>query len=178
MRKEYLFFYLLGIIGLFPIFGFVIGLCLVIYGIIKDKKSIVFIGIIDMSITIILVVVLLYFSKNTKSFQPVAIDSSINNLNSLVESIEFHNYAHGQYPDSLGEIKFLNPLYNDVDQIQVIVGNEERKYKYSKVDSGYYLFSLGVDGVEFTSDDVFPTNTNDIKTGYLVSPAHESLEEL
>src|ERR1700733_1635193 len=97
--------YLLGILCLIPLIGFIAGLVLLILGIahFKDRVFIIM-GAIGMLITIGIYGSLIYFSLNTTSFRPVFVEAAQSELNDLVKSVEFYKLQNGSYPDSLQQL--------------------------------------------------------------------------
>ena len=91
------------------------------------------------------------------------------NMNGLVQSIEFYKLQHGRYPESLSDLQesFKEQtalfIYDPTDPITFqVTGRKEnqkpRTFFYERVadGSGYYLLSVGIDGIPFTADDLLP----------------------
>jgi hypothetical protein len=170
MKKERRVYYFLGIIGLMPWIGLLTGIYLIISGYKLRVRAFTFIGIVNVSITILMLTTLMYFTMNSETFHQAAKEGSEMRLNELIKSIEIYKLNHAGYPDSLNQLTFFDPLFTDMDPMQATIENSDKKFKYYKILDGYYLFSAGVDGIEFTEDDLYPSDEIIINTGYKVSP--------
>lgn len=79
-------------------------------------------------------------------------------VNVLVKEIEFYKMQHGQYPKELEDLRENNDLVSIVDPILLSNSvNGNLNYRYEKVGAGYKLYSVGVDLIDDTNDDIFPT---------------------
>jgi hypothetical protein len=83
-------------------------------------------------------------------------DAAEIQLTILVKEIEYYNIQNGRYPDSLPQLSKNSTSVTTFDPIQSRIKSKNSNYYYSRVDSGYFLFSAGYDGLPFTSDDVLP----------------------
>jgi hypothetical protein len=152
--------YLLGLLCLLPLIGALVGIGLILYGIFKYKdKWLVAIGIGGLIITIGFYSFLFYnlkYGVNTaKGFATI----SQNELNSLVKNIEFYKIENGVYPDSLEQLRKPDEVININDPLLIrkMDNNIKTTFQYEKIGNKYTLFSVGIDGVPNTADDIYPT---------------------
>ncbi|MBK0379088.1 hypothetical protein [Mucilaginibacter segetis] len=147
--------YKLGFLGFIPLIGGIVGVILFIEGVFKYKdRKLIFIGIADIMFTVIVYSFLYFFGNSFFSRKQFA-DISQNQLNSLVENIEFYKLKYGDYPDSLQQISNDNTTVSIFDPTQSPRGTNPN-FRYQKFDDGYYLFSAGPDEKPNTDDDIFP----------------------
>jgi hypothetical protein len=79
-------------------------------------------------------------------------------MDQLVKNIEFYKKEYGVYPDSLEQLTKDQQFLFINDSVQSY--NKSKygdKYIYKKAGAKYILFSMGVDGIPFTKDDIFPS---------------------
>lgn len=160
-----------GWIGIIPNFGFIAGLILLYKGLFnyKDKKLVV-IGIADILFSIIFWSVLFYQMNHGDWFSDSNSKFAQTELNSIVKDIEFFKSQNGSYPESLYQ-------FNKTDQLIFIndpflltnLDTMNRNFNYKKIRDKYTIFSVGVDRIPNTLDDIYPTVTNDdtIKFGFI-----------
>ncbi len=150
--------YYWGFLGFIPNVGLVAGFVLLFKGLFtyKDKK-LIGIGIADILFTAIFWYVFINFVTASSVFDKPHAQMAQSELNSIVKSIEFFHQQQGIYPDSLGQLKaedefvflhdpFLSPENNSY-------------FHYSKIRDKYTLFSVGIDRLPNTADDIYPTAT-------------------
>lgn len=58
------------------------------------------------------------------------------------------------YPDSLEQLLQFDKLAFISDPISA---TDDVKFYYQRLDTGYILFSTGIDETPFTNDDIFPS---------------------
>ncbi len=147
-----------GYFGLIPLIGFFVGIGLILLGAIKYRNGkLVLIGIAALFPTI-----LIYGSMILYDYSPSGRNSwtAFNrpNLDQLVINLEFYKKEHKAYPDSLEDLvkeKYVG-IYDPVQGFSK--SPYGKKYYYRKVGDKYLLFAMGVDGIPFTNDDIFPSN--------------------
>ena len=91
-------------------------------------------------------------------------------VNDLVKDIEFYNIQHGVYPNKLEDLQENDKLVSIVDPILLNHSTEGNlNYHYEKVGDRYKLYSVGVDRIDNTADDIYPTleNTDSTKIGFI-----------
>ena len=153
--------YLLGLIGVVPLAGAVVGLGLILYGIFKYKdKWLVLIGAAGIVWTVAIYAIFTSYSKpgNFKNQMNQAMNETAQfYLNNLVKDIEFYKVEHGAYPDNLQQIEDKNGFVPVTDPTQSSFGSKKAAYfNYKRVGDHYYLFSSGQDGIPNTADDIYP----------------------
>ncbi len=150
----------------------IIGLIISIYIFLNKRKlngvlvrPFVIIGIV---INSVLIGAFIYLSINDSYFRESEEQLAKIKLNNIVKSVEYYNLINSEYPDSLSELKLEDPLELNIDFIQVSKSRQEVTFYYSKIGSEkYFLFSRGMDGIEFTEDDIFPTLSGSERTGLI-----------
>jgi hypothetical protein len=148
--------YWLGLLCLIPLVGAMVGTGLLLYGLLKYKdKWLSIIGAAGIAWTIIVYSTLFYVGTHASVFKKGFADIAQMQLNSLVKNIEFYKLAHGQYPDSLGQLFQDDKLAPINDPIQGLKF-KSTYFNYEKVGDKYSLFSSGEDGLPNTKDDLFP----------------------
>jgi hypothetical protein len=149
--------YLLGLLCLIPLVGAFVGLGLLLYGIIKYKdKWLSLIGAFGILFTVALYSGLFYYMKYGDLSKQGFASISQMQLNSLVRNIEFYKLQHGQYPDSLKQLRKEDPFVPIDDAIQTVQGRGYSEYNYKRFGEKYILFSSGQDGIPNTKDDLYP----------------------
>ncbi|MDI3320309.1 hypothetical protein [Pinibacter soli] len=94
--------YVLGILCLVPILGFIAGIVFFILGIVYYKdKWFSLMGVFGILWTIALYVILFYVAFFSSIGKQGFAGLSQQNLNGLVSEIEFYKTQHGSYPDKL-----------------------------------------------------------------------------
>jgi type II secretory pathway pseudopilin PulG len=124
----------------------------------KTRKLFIGIGILMLSL-IIYISVSEIQKKNEKQL-------SQNLLNSLVKDIEFYKNQNGKYPESLQQLEKRDDFVFNVDPIQ---GKANSYYNYVNLGNKYLLFSSGFDGIQNTTDDLYPKIVNLKNVGWTKS---------
>jgi hypothetical protein len=151
--------YLWGILGFIPIVGVFVGVILIILGVFRyGNKWLVIIGSSCILLTVIFYVNLLdnlkTVTKDKSNFAPI---SQIG-INDLVKEIEFYKVTHGVYPNHLDDIQESEEIISIIDPILLSNSTEgDLNYRYQKIGDKYKLYSVGIDMIENTSDDLYPT---------------------
>ena len=165
---------LLTIVCLIPLIGAFVGLILICLGIFdyKDRK-VIRIGALGIAVSVIVYGSLFYFLFHRGIFDDSRIKIAKEELKQLIIGIDFYKYRTGKYPDSLEQLEGKGYNYLIADPIQVINNDleESTDFYYQQVDSGYYLFSSGLDGIPFTNDDILPELGKDsgiVKSGLMI----------
>jgi hypothetical protein len=159
--------YAIGLFGLIPLIGAIVGVALILYGIFKYKdKWLVLIGAAGICVTIAVYSFLNYANnKNLFSNGFVVIDKG--KLNSLVKEIEFYKMQKGAYPDSLEQLDIKDQFVNAFDPL--MSHEKNNKFNYHLIGKGYTIFSSGIDKTLNTGDDIYPTLTIDTtKMGLII----------
>lgn len=151
--------YLLGLLCLIPLLGALVGIALILYGILKYKdKWLVIIGAAGIALTVFVYGYMFYNLKYGKDTARGFAVLSQHSLNSLINSIEFYKMQHGDYPDSLEQLSkkdekviILDPLL-----MRKMDSKADMNFRYEKLQNRYTLFSVGIDGISNTPDDIYP----------------------
>ena len=158
-----------GWLGLIPLIGAFVGFGLVSLGVFKYKdRKLVFIGIADILFTVF-IYGSLFLYMNSDSAREKWSSVIPDQLNGLVKEIEFYKLQNGEYPDSLDQLLPSNKLSMIYDPVSAKAFGQKKKYNYRKDDNHYILFSSGIDMIEKTGDDIFPS-IDTVKTGLIKSP--------
>jgi len=132
---------------------------LILLGLIKYRdKRLVLIGVAALLPTI-----LIYGSLFLYDFSPSGRSNwtSFNKpqLDELVKNIEFYKKEFGSYPDSLEELTKDQQFLFIKDPVQTFTKSKYgNNYYYRNEGNKYLLFAMGVDGVPFTKDDIYPSS--------------------
>ncbi len=163
--------YLWGILGFIPIVGVFVGVILIILGVFRyGNKWLVIIGSACILLTVIFYVNLFDNLKTeTKDKSNFATLSQIG-LNLLIKEIEFYKVKHGVYPNQLEDLQESENIISIIDPI--LLSNSTKgdlNYRYQKIGEKYKIYSVGVDMIDNTSDDLYPTIsiTDSTKIGFI-----------
>lgn len=161
--------YSLGFLGLIPLVGFFVGIALILNAIFKYKdRKLFFIGLFGVVFSLIIYGYLFYDMKYGKESGSQFAKMAQNDLNSLVNQIELHKLSKGVYPDSLSELREIDPyiLISDPLLLRKMRNNSDNNFFYKNHGVRYELFSVGFDGLPHTEDDIFPNLKGNIKYGW------------
>lgn len=155
--------YALGIISFLPLVGAIFGLIFLLIGIVKYKsKKIILISVIGILISVLLTFAVYksfinFTEQMNKDLEPALELFSQFGLKSIVKEIEIYKIKNGQYPDSLEQLELDNSMI-DINDLFLPAADKTKggKYFYQKVDDRYYLFSVGLDKIPNTTDDINP----------------------
>jgi ABC-type transport system substrate-binding protein len=148
-----------GFLGLIPLIGFFVGIGLILLGTVKYRnRSLVLIGIAAL-VPSVLIYGSLYLYNFTPSGKSNWTSFCKPQMDQLVKNIEFYKKEHDVYPDSLEQLTKDQQFLFINDPVQTFTKSKYGdKYIYKKEGTKYILFSMGVDGIPFTSDDIFPSS--------------------
>jgi hypothetical protein len=154
--KPPLAIYLVGILGVVPLIGAIVGFVLIILGIAAYRSwKLIVIGGIGILWTAGLYGTLFYigfFSNWGRSgFASIAKDD----LTNIAHELEFYKIENVDYPDSLQQLSRKNTFIFIADPTQFSF-KKTIYFQYAHRGDHYTLFSVGLDGVAHTSDDIFP----------------------
>jgi len=146
-----------GFLGLIPLVGIIVGVVLILLGAIKyGNKKLVLIGIAAL-IPSFIVYGFLYTYNFTPSGKSNWTTFNKPQLDQLVMNIEFYKKEHKVYPDSLEVLSKDQIFLSITDPVQTFSGSKYGiNYYYKNEGNRYLLFAMGVDGIPFTDDDIFP----------------------
>lgn len=164
--------YLLGLLCLIPLIGAFVGLGLIFYGIFRYKdRKLVIIGSIGLIITVAVYSFVFYNLKYGKNATNGFAKISQTELNSLVKSIEFYKLQKGTYPYSLEQLRESDKMVLIYDPLltRKMDNNIKTTFEYKKIGEKYTLFSVGIDGIPNTADDIYPivSDKDSIKFGLI-----------
>ncbi len=151
--------YLLGLLCLIPFAGKFVGIGLFLLPLIlyRDRR-LALIGLMGFFLAVgIDRAVSPVFLRSPISQQGFAFSSQLQ-LNNLIKNVEFYKLQHGQYPDSLPQLRNDDktaPIY-DVLPFKGFNKKPGHYYNYQRVGDKYLLFSSGLDGIPNTPDDLYP----------------------
>jgi hypothetical protein len=156
-------FYFLSLLCLFPGLGILIGIVLSYFAIFKFKSVALFLVILGMTVGgFFLIKVDSYYLRNRmrygKDSENLDILLARDGLDEIAKSCESYKLKHGEYPDSLQQLKKENSFLSITDPLldRNPKAHKFLNYYYKKTDQGYILFSSGVDGIPNTKDDIYP----------------------
>ena len=148
-----------GFLGLIPLIGFFVGMGLILLGGFKYKnRTLVLIGFGSL-IPTILIYGFLYLNVNSLSGKSGFATFCKPQMDQLVKNLEFYKKEYKVYPDSLEQLRKDQEFLFINDPVQGF-GNAKygNNYYYRNKGSKYVLFSLGIDGIPYTNDDIFPSS--------------------
>jgi len=152
--------YWLGILGLIPNFGLIIGGILFYIGFNRRDKKLKVIGTINILFTPLFWLLFTSFMNNSEFVRQSNIEFTNHNLNEIVKDLELYKVNNGQYPDSLGDLKSQNKFLNVnelFNEIKLFKESQSTKLYYEKNQDEYILKSFGPDRILNTQDDIYPT---------------------
>ena len=150
--------YLLLLLCIWTIPGVFVGLGMLLYSVFRKKDIRLTVSGALMIVFSISIYLFFYSFVGKSSISKRGFEQTSQiHLNMLVKSIEFYKLQYGQYPDSLGQLKKVDPTAMVYD-ILPFKGFKPSThyYNYEKVGNKYLLFSSGTDGIPNTKDDLYP----------------------
>ena len=148
-----------GFLGLIPLIGAFVGIGLVLLGVFKYRsKTLVLIGIATMIPTVLIYGSMYFYTISASGKNNLAAFCKPE-MDQLVKNIEFYKKEYKVYPDSLKQLEKDQKFLFIVDPIQSATDNKYGiNYIYKNEGIRYVLFSMGVDGIPYTEDDIFPSS--------------------
>ncbi|HSZ32683.1 MAG TPA: hypothetical protein VK772_05195 [Puia sp.] len=157
-------YYYLSLLCIFPGFGLIAGLVLIIYAIFIFRSwKLFFVILVTLNVGVILLKMdmehlendMKYGKETEGRFSILAADY----LDHISIRLEDFKSERGAYPENLDE---LYQTYPDVRIIDPLLGrspsaHKEVNFYYNRVGAKYILFSAGIDGIPNTADDIFPS---------------------
>jgi hypothetical protein len=148
--------YLLGILGIIPLIGAIVGFILIILGIAAYRSwKLIVIGGAGILWSVVLYGSLFYFGFFSPMGRNGFAKIAKQELTEVAHDLELYKLENGDYPDSLQQLLKGNRLafINDPTQFGFM---KTTYFQYAHRGDHYTLFSVGVDGVAHTKDDIFP----------------------
>jgi hypothetical protein len=151
--------YWIGFFCLLPLIGALIGITLIWMGVFRYKsKRLIAIGIAGVMLTVFVYYFLFYDMRHGANTAREYAKISQKQIDSLANIIEYYKVKKGVYPDSLEQIREIDEIVgiNDPLLIRRLDKELNSNYSYEKTGDKYVLFSVGIDGVAHTADDIYP----------------------
>ena len=157
--------FVLAGISFIPLIGVIPGLICIANALVRRLSNSKLLGILGFSgimLTVILYGVILPTAMNNESFSKGFEPHAISAMTSLVTHVEYFKLQHGKYPINLDELRSNQKEGEMVFSYDVSggmkMGDKPRDFYYEVINSGnnYLLFGIGIDGVPFTNDDIYP----------------------
>jgi hypothetical protein len=151
--------YLFAILCFVPFIGAFVGIALIFYSVFNHRdKMLLTAGFIGIALTAAVYSILFYQLKYGKDASTGFAAISQSELNILVNQVEYFKYRTGSYPDSLEQLRLLDQSVNIYDPLLIrkMEDKSKMRFSYRKIGEKYMLFSVGPDGVPYTSDDIYP----------------------
>ncbi|GAB4093334.1 type II secretion system protein GspG [Flaviaesturariibacter terrae] len=147
--------YLLGLLCLIPLVGAFVGAGLILVSIITYKdKWLALIGIGGILFSVLIYGGLFWAGTHAKVFKQGFAQLSQMELNRLLKDVEFYKLEHGEYPESLAALKEDDSLVTANDPVHF---TRLAEFRYERIGDKYKVFSAGDDGVDGTTDDIYPS---------------------
>jgi hypothetical protein len=148
--------YLIGILGIIPLIGAIVGFVLVILGIAAYRSwKLILIGAAGILWSAAVYGTLFYIGF----FSPLGRNGfakiAKQELTDVAHDLELYKVENGDYPDSLQQLLKGSRLAFITDPTQFSF-KKTVYYQYAHHGDHYTLFSVGIDGVAHTGDDIFP----------------------
>lgn len=151
--------YFLSVFSFFPILGAISGGIMLALGLTRHKdKWLIIIGAFGISVSVLFFSVILYQTHFSKSVDKQWADISQGEINKIANIVEVYKIKYRVYPDSLEQARLIDPYLSVVDPLQTIRLKFGIKcvYVYKKIGDKYTLYSIGIDHIPRTSDDIYP----------------------
>jgi type II secretory pathway pseudopilin PulG len=147
--------YLVGILGLIPLLGVIVGVVLIILGIAAyGSWKLIVIGSAGILWSVVLYGSLFYFGFYSSVGRSVWASIAQKNLTDCAHALELYKLEYGDYPDSLQQLYKKNNFAFISDPTQI--GRKSTYLRYAHYGDHYTLYSVGVDGIANTRDDIYP----------------------
>ncbi|MDB5209043.1 MAG: hypothetical protein JWR72_4118 [Flavisolibacter sp.] len=148
-----------GWLGVIPLIGGFVGICLILFGVFKYKdRKLILIGSAGLLFTVGVYLSMFYYFDHSKAFRKDFAVFCQPYMNELIKSIEFYKIENGYYPDSLEQLTKISNLVRIQDPISQSSGEDNKgQFYYKNLGSKYTLFSSGIDRIPYNNDDVFPS---------------------
>lgn len=151
--------YAIGLLGIIPNVGVVVGIILLIMGFKRNDKKFIYVGIADIAFTVIFWLLFIQFLRSSGDFKKAEINSTNYLLTELVKEIKLYKNKNGVYPDSLavlsseGKLLFTHEVFSD---FKLFGKSKEVDFFYQKLHDDFILKSYGPDRLLNTKDDIIP----------------------
>ena len=143
-----------GLWCLIPLIGAFVGAAIILFGVFKYRDwKYVLIGVLGIAWTVAIYGTLIIYSLSPAGRLEFKVITQ-ENLNQTVADLELYHLQHGQYPDSLGQLKTINKFPQYFDPMQPV--GKSNYFNYGRVGDKYFLFASGLDGIPYTKDDLYP----------------------
>lgn len=156
-----------GLAGIIPNFGVIAGIVLFIRGAMLSSVRVMLIGVADVLFTIVFWLVMMKTVFHSHLFDEGQSTIARSEMTNLVHNLEFYNLQHGQYPDSLPQLRDKNDFLVISDLFANSDSVRTQYFQYKRIGKKYTLFSVGPDGLPHTRDDVFPDIDDTTRLGWI-----------
>ena len=158
------------LLGIIPVWGTIAGCVLIYKGIVqyKDRKLVILGGLCFIT-TLSFIVYVNSDAVNLQNRQALR-ELTVSSLNDEVKKIEFYKMQSGSYPDSLAQTLKDEKLYSVYDPMTPPKSGKVIYFRYRKIGNRYTVFSVGVDGIANTRDDIYPSIVVDTAKFGLIKP--------
>ncbi|RZJ71054.1 hypothetical protein [Flavobacterium sp.] len=151
--------YVVGLFGLIPILGLLLGIILVDDGKKRNLKGLKIIGSINIGATMLFVLIGIPLLFNSQAVRESEKKLTVYLLNEIVKDLEYYKQHNGGFPESLNELKKQNAMFIDEEVIKeagIFAKQKHIKFYYKKENGSYVLKSYGIDRILNTDDDIYP----------------------
>lgn len=152
-----------------PMFGVLFGTISILISLINfGRLKLVFIlGLSGILFTIIIYSSLYYFGFEHRGgvYDELRIKTNHYLLSEIEREINHYECKYGEYPESLNDVLLVNNHLTIKDPILHMVEDYkgDSLFYYKLSEGGFDLFSVGLDGIPYTSDDIHPLDINSIE---------------
>jgi hypothetical protein len=157
--------FVIGGLSFIPLIGVPFGAVAIVWGIASKKvgrRKLALLGGGGIVFTIAIYGGLFFFGFVHRGgiYDRLRAELAKNQLDVLVQAVEFYNLQHGSYPDSLEQLRSTLPKQSFIsitDPSDFDFPNPPRNFYYRRVGPDhYYLRGVGPDHQPFTADDILP----------------------
>ena len=175
--------YIVASLSFIPMLGVPLGVVCLVFGLLTKKqggKKVALIGTAGILVSVGIYGSLYYFSaiKRGGTYDELRTKLAQTTIVELAKGIEFYKLNNGHYPKDLETYQATLPESTFItiyDPTGINRGEAEATYYYELSGDKYYLLSVGLDKVPFTSDDIVPLfNSATNNTGLLIHKGSQS----
>lgn len=155
--------YWLGFFCLIPIIGLFAGLIISYRGLYKYRNwQFTMIGVIGFILNAAICYWPVYNLEYGKAAGIQFAKTSQKRVDNIARQVEIYKKLNGVYPDSLQQLRTLNSYLDLVDPLQARrLKDVNMFFIYQKIGDRYTLYSVGIDGIPHTADDIYPSKDLD-----------------
>jgi hypothetical protein len=156
---------------LFPGVGILFGVFFLCFAIFQYRSKVLVVMVLaEVAISACLMIYIFHSDKEQMlhghGYDELTEKMARHNLKEVGVKLDAYKRQVGEYPDSLMQLlkKFSHAEIDDPILQFKHPELSNHLFYYTKTDSGYILFSAGLDGIPHTKDDIYPARSSSITT--------------